>query len=208
MESLLRLRRYLETPEARAPEPGQACELCGAPVGQAHPHVLETAARRFLCSCRACYLLFTHAGAAGGRYRSIPDRYLKLTGAALDPAQFGIPVAVAFFFRISAAGRVLAFYPSPAGATESALPAESWEDTLRAYPALTSMEQDVEALLVWNTRGRAESWIVPVDACYELVGRIRKRWRGFDGGAEVWREIDAFFAAAGEREQGRAPWLT
>jgi hypothetical protein len=26
------------------------------------------------------------------------------------------------------------------------------------------------------------------------VGRIRRRWKGFDGGEEAWQEIDAFFA--------------
>ena len=30
--------------------------------------------------------------------------------------------------------------------------------------------------------------------CYELVGRIRRRWKGFDGGEDAWTEIDAFFA--------------
>ncbi len=35
---------------------------------------------------------------------------------------------------------------------------------------------------------------MPIDACYELVGRIRRRWRGFEGGEEAWREIEGFFA--------------
>jgi hypothetical protein len=32
-----------------------------------------------------------------------------------------------------------------------------------------------------------------VDACYELVGIIRRHWRGFDGGAEARASIEQFF---------------
>jgi hypothetical protein len=41
-----------------------------------------------------------------------------------------------------------------------------------------------------------------VDACYELVGRIRRHWTGFEGGEEAWLEIDAFFAGLPAREAG------
>jgi hypothetical protein len=174
--------------------------MCAAEIPQAHPHVLEIAARRFVCACRACYLLFTRQEAAGSKYRSIPERYLRLSALALDPGQLGIPVGMAFFFHNSSLARVLAFYPSPAGATESELPAESWDEAVRAQPALETLEPDVEAVLVCASRGRSECWLVPIDACYELVGRIRRHWKGFDGGEEAWREIDAFFAAARERE--------
>ncbi len=30
-----------------------------------------------------------------------------------------------------------------------------------------------------------ECYIVPIDACYELVGHLRLLWRGFDGGSEA-----------------------
>src|SRR5262249_57742651 len=61
---------------------------------------------------------------------------------------------------------------------------------------LTTLAADVEALLVRSVqrRGGFECYIVPIDACYELVGRIRRRWKGFDGGEDAWTEIDAFFA--------------
>ena len=60
--------------------------------------------------------------------------------------------------------------------------------------AAVPVEADIEALLVYRRKGAAEAWIVPVDACYELVGRIRRWWRGFDGGHEVNEEIERFFA--------------
>ena len=42
---------------------------------------------------------------------------------------------------------------------------------------------------------------MPIDACYELVGHLRRLWRGFDGGREAHEAIDAFFAGL----RGRAP---
>ena len=57
------------------------------------------------------------------------------------------------------------------------------------------MEPDAEALLVDRARGARRCWIVPVDACYALVGLIRRRWHGLTGGTEVWKEIGAFFDA-------------
>jgi hypothetical protein len=32
-----------------------------------------------------------------------------------------------------------------------------------------------------------------MDKCFQLVGIIRRNWRGFSGGEEVWKEIDNFF---------------
>ena len=41
-----------------------------------------------------------------------------------------------------------------------------------------------------------QSYLVPIDACYEFVGRLRMLWRGFDGGQEVREFIDEFFEHA------------
>jgi hypothetical protein len=35
--------------------------------------------------------------------------------------------------------------------------------------------------------------VVPIDACYELVGKLRLLWKGFDGGQEAREAIDSFF---------------
>ena len=40
---------------------------------------------------------------------------------------------------------------------------------------------------------RPSAYIVPIDACYELVGHLRMLWRGFDGGTEANRKLDEFF---------------
>ena len=94
--------------------------------------------------------------------------------------------------------RVSALYPSPAGATESLLPLEAWNSIVQNNPVLQQMEPDVEALLVNRVglaRGAApaEYYVVPIDACYQLVGLIRLHWRGLSGGTEVWKEIGDFF---------------
>ena len=123
---------------------------------------------------------------------------------ALDAGR-QIPVGMVFYVRNSQTGRIAAFYPSPAGATESGLALETWEDMVQAHPVLETLEPDVEALLISRSRdGATQSWIVPVDACYELVGRIRRHWQGFDGGEDARREIDGFFAGLSEREAGSA----
>jgi Family of unknown function (DUF5947) len=203
MEGLLRLRRFLDAPPSRQL---QGCELCGAPFEGTHGHVIDLENRRLMCACRPCYLLFTHPGAAGGKLRSVSERLFRLPDAALSPAQWealDIPVGVAFFLRNSRRDRVLAFYPSPAGATESGLPLETWNEMVAANPELETLEPDTEALLVWRGRKDAQSWIVPVDACYELVGIIRRAWKGFDGG-DAWREIDAFFTGLEDRRRSCA----
>lgn len=183
-----RLRRLVEPP----PPKQEKCELCGAPIAAQHGHIVDMGQRRLLCACRPCYLLFTHSGAAGGKLRSVSERCVRVRRPEIGE----IPVGVVFFIRDSGPAGVKAFYPSPAGATESSVSKETWEEMAAADARIAGMEADIEALLV----SKKEAWIVPVDACYELTGRIKKTWRGFDGGRESWREIDAFFAELKETE--------
>ena len=41
--------------------------------------------------------------------------------------------------------------------------------------------------------------MAPVDACYELVGQLRRVWRGFDGGQQSREQLRMFF----DQVQGR-----
>jgi hypothetical protein len=206
-ETAARLRRFLTPPpKARA---GERCDMCGEPVAEEHSHVVNVETRALMCTCRPCYLLFTNPGAAGGRYRAVPDRYLaaselRITSAEWDELQ--IPVGIAFFFHNSSLGRMAAFYPSPAGATESLLPLGAWTELARVNPVVQSLAPDVEALLARRHRdGLVECFVVPIDACYELVGRMRRTWKGFDGGQQAAEEIDSFFATVRERSGVAAP---
>jgi hypothetical protein len=101
---------------------------------------------------------------------------------------------MAFFFFNSMLGRIVAQYPSPAGATESLLDLSAWDAVTEASPLAREMVPDVEALIVRRSREGNESYLVPIDVCYELVGRIRMHWTGFDGGEEARQDITGFFA--------------
>ena len=194
------LRRVMQ-PRVR-PVPGERCDMCAEPIGETHSHVANVADRRLLCTCRGCYLLFTAAGSGGLRMRAVPEEYQRIDGLAFTQQQWdelAIPVDLVFLFRQSdPAGRrtkLVACYPSPAGATESELDPSTWETLTAANPQMAAMADDVQALLLRRTGpGRFTCLLVPVDACYELVGLVRKHWVGFAGGAEVWERIDEFFA--------------
>jgi hypothetical protein len=206
------LRRFVGS----APRPrrspdgaGERCELCGDPCGPegtvAHPghgHVADVESHAIRCVCRPCYLLFVQRGAAGGRYRAVPDRFVHVPQPELTAAQWDalqIPVRIAFLFRHGDTREWVAFYPSPAGATQSLLALGSWADVVAANPVFADAEPDVEAVLVQSTGTGFEAFIVPISACYELVARVRLTWQGFDGGDEAHAQIEAFFAALRER---------
>jgi hypothetical protein len=157
-----------------------------------------------MCACRACSILFDSGAAGGGHYRLVPDRRLQLADFELDDVRWAdlrIPVDMAFLFRNSEAGKVVAYYPSPAGPTESLLSLDAWDELEDANPWLRTLEQDVEALLVNRSRGKREHFIVPIEDCYRLVALIRTRWRGLSGGTEVWEEIDGFFEGLAGRSK-------
>lgn len=199
MSSMLRrlARAAPSAPPAPQPAPEERCELCGEPLEAGHRHLLDLETRALMCACRACKILFDGEAAGGGHYRLVPERRLALTDFELDDAVWAdlrVPVDMAFFFHDSRADRVVAYYPSPAGATESLLELDAWEQIERANPVLAEMASDVEALLVNRSGDRPDYFVVPVEDCYRLVGLIRAQWRGLSGGSEVWEEIDTFFA--------------
>ncbi|HEV7584549.1 MAG TPA: DUF5947 family protein [Solirubrobacteraceae bacterium] len=197
---LARLARH-ET-RAAPREPLEHCELCSEPIEPEHRHLLDLEARRLLCACRACSILFDRPEGPTARYRLVPSRRLRLDDFELDEPtweRLRLPVEMAFFFHSSAAGRVTAFYPSPMGATESRLEIDAWSELEAANPVLGGMAPDVEALLVDHSRGAWRQWLVPIEDCYRLVAVIRTKWRGFSGGKEVWVEIDGFFDRLEER---------
>ena len=201
--ALAALRPFLGRP-ARVEH--EKCELCATPLPPGdHAHVVNLSSRRLLCACRPCHLLFTTPGAAQGKFRAVPDRIVHLPRLELDWERLQIPVRMAFFFFNSELQRQVAFYPGPAGATESLLDLEAWRDLAAANPQLASLEPDVEALLVHGggQRPRPECFIVPIPVCYELVAQVRLHWKGFAGGEEAWKAVDAFFAELLQRGGGR-----
>lgn len=201
------LRRIIS--ERPIPMVGERCEMCAEPIRDDHPHVVDLESRALMCTCRGCYLLFT-AEEAQLRYRAVPDRYLSFPDFALDARQYDeleIPVGLVFLFNSSVLDRIVAFYPGPAGATESELPLEAWARVVESNPQLSLLRADVEALLLRGTdRGSEFScYLVPIDVCYALVGQLRRVWRGFDGGSEARQAIDDFFADIAARSRPAPP---
>jgi len=210
---LARIRSNRPAPE----QAGERCEMCSEPIRDEHQHVVNVDGRQLMCVCRACYLLFTD-NHADLRYRAVPDRYLAFDGFALDRRAWEalqIPVGVAFFFTNSALERTVAFYPGPAGATESQLDMDAWNAIRGADSRVGLLIDDVEALLVRVPEARAgsadgescepQTYLVPIDACYEFVGRLRMLWRGFDGGQEARAFIDSFFSDIQARAKNVPP---
>jgi hypothetical protein len=170
------------------------CGLCGVELSAEHAHLVDIATRQLSCACDACAVLFSHRGTSN--YRRVGRRVCALPGFQMTDAEWEsllIPIGLAFFVHSTAAGRMLALYPGPAGATESLLPLDSWNPIAARNPALREMEPDIEALLVNRIGAAREHYVAPIDRCYRLVGLIRTHWRGLSGGEEVWSEIGRFF---------------
>jgi hypothetical protein len=190
---------------ARKRAPVERCEMCSRELAFEHQHLVEPTSRKLICACEACAILFD--GQSGTKYKRVPRRVQFLADFQLSDAQWDglmVPIDMAFFFRSTPHGKVIALYPSPAGPTESLLSLETWDDIELANPILKAIEADVTALLVnrvGHNRGSvaAEYYLVPIDECYKLVGLIRSYWRGLSGGTEMWREIGAFFTALRRR---------
>ncbi len=164
--------------------------MCREVLDDRHGHVVEIEQRSIVCACRACYLLFLSEGAAGGKYRSVPERVRHDPGTPLDDADWvklQIPVAMAFFFFNSVLGRVVAGYPSPGGVTECELDLAAWDRLVAAYPLFAAMTPDVEAVFVSTAPNPAARSLPAPDRPVLLAGRRASglRWQGFDGGAEA-----------------------
>jgi hypothetical protein len=198
--SIAALRRI----SRRREDSQERCEICGAGLSDDHEHLYDVDKRQLVCSCAACAVISDVRSMKGG-HRRVPRRYLALTDFRMSDAQWealAIPVNMAFLTTGSDGG-VHCHYPSPAGATESLLTLEGWEELVEQNPILGEMESDVEALLV-NRAGEShelsdaaqhghEYYLVPIDACFELVGLIRVHWRGFSGGKQAWDRLGDFF---------------
>ena len=186
---LATLRRFVRPQVVR-----ERCELCAAPLGTVHSHLLERATRQLRCACQPCAILFSNRPDA--KLLRVSPRADLLSDFQMSDIQWRglhVPIGLAFFVRSSAADQVLAVYPSPGGPTESMIETSAWEELAEQNPVLRELEADVEALLANRLKQTRDHYRVSIDHCYQLVGLIRKHWRGLSGGQEVWREVAAFF---------------
>ena len=197
-----------------APQPaGERCEMCAETIADEHQHVVNVEVRQLMCVCRGCYLLFTEEQAKL-RYRAVPDRYLAFPDFALDRRHWEvlqIPVGLAFFFRNSALDRTVAFYPGPAGATESELDLGAWNDIREADPRVEMLADDTEAVLV---RVPDDETATPqsLSVAHRRLLRVRRqaadavaRVRRRTAGAGVHRRV---LRVARRAQQGRESRMT
>ncbi|HEX3597373.1 MAG TPA: DUF5947 family protein [Polyangiaceae bacterium] len=154
---------------------GPRCDLCSAPLGDAHAHLFEPEPRRVACACAACALLFSDATA--GRYRRLHSRATRVPSATLmedDFRDLELPVRLAFLSPSAVHDQVFAVYPNAAGATESVVPRPAWRALLARTPALAAMTEDTEGLLIDHLGGRSRCFVASLDVCYEFVGLLRE----------------------------------
>ena len=183
-------------------EPLEHCDLCSLALPPEHQHLLEPNARKIICSCDACSILFSDKEKS--KFKRIPRESKLLLNFHLSDALWDellIPINMAFFFFSSRENKFIALYPSPAGATESLLRLDSWNNVIQQNPALQQIKSDVEALLVNRIPKEAEYFLVPIDECFKLVGLIRSKWKGLSGGNEVWQDIVKFFEALKQKSK-------
>jgi hypothetical protein len=172
----------------------ERCDLCHTTVPEDHRHMLHLVERRIVCTCEACWALYS----GNPEYRPTGSRTLFLDGFQCDTELWGalqIPIGLAFFMRSTVTGGVVAFYPSPAGATESELSLEAWAALVTSNPVLEQLDADAEALVVNRMSEPPQYAILPIDTCYALVGLVKSRWEGISGGGAIEQAVPEFLAA-------------
>ena len=192
--ALASLRRF-----ARDRAAVERCELCAAQLAHDHQHLLDRVSRQIACACDPCAILFCDQ--QNGKYVRVPRRIARLDGFSFSELQWQsmmLPINLAFFVR-QPDGGTRAMYPSPAGPMESLISLPAWETLFAGQRALASVEPEVEALLANRIGESPLYFIVPIDACYRLIGLIRTKWRGLSGGGEVWQAIGGFFSDLDQR---------
>jgi hypothetical protein len=177
------------------------CELCPVGLSDDHRHLLHLDERRIICVCETCWSM--RSGDA--EYRATGARTVFLDDFVLADdvwAAFAIPIGLAFMMRSGLDGRIVAMYPSPAGATESELDLDAWSRLVDANPPLARLEPDAEALIVNRLSSPPQHVVVPIDQAYRLVGLIKARWEGISGGTATEDAVAGFFDGLRERTSG------
>ncbi|HZR15949.1 MAG TPA: DUF5947 family protein [Verrucomicrobiae bacterium] len=194
------LRRWAQPSAAT-----ESCEFCNTSLGEEHRHLFELATRKLICVCDPCALRFENVV---GRWKLIPRDARAVPGFQITDPQWeslALPIQLAFFFENSTLGKVIAMYPSPAGATESLLPLANWQELMEACGGNVRLQPDVEALLANRLGPIPRYWVAPIDLCFELVGLMRLHWRGLSGGEKVWGEVEGFFGRLEARAKAGVP---
>ena len=82
MRAFQTLRNLARKPERQV----EHCELCHGELCDDHPHLIELANRRIVCSCEACAMLFT--GRETAKYRRIPRQIRRFVNFRLTDSEW------------------------------------------------------------------------------------------------------------------------
>jgi hypothetical protein len=180
-------------PVARGADADEQCELCTLSLATKHRHLLHLDERRILCVCETCWAV--RSGEA--EFRPVGNRTVRLDEFVLSDerwASFQIPIGLAFFMESTVSGSIVGLYPSPAGATESELDLEAWQQLVADNPVLETLEADAEALVINRLSDPPQHAIVPIDQAYQLVGVVKASWEGISGGRATEEAVEGYFA--------------
>ena len=150
-----------------------------------HPHLLETenAPDPLLLRALRCALQRSRCGHNIAAFRAIPAQLQNFVMSDELWQSLMIPINLAFFYRQSATGIVVAMYPSPAGAIESTLSFDTWSEIESQNPVLSNMQPEVETLLVNRVGQTREYYLAPIDQCYQAGGTHSPALEG-----ALWRQ--------------------
>jgi hypothetical protein len=190
--------------------PVNECELCAESIGSEHEHLLEPAARRVFCTCRACASFVGPPSPPGPRYLRVERRAARLRELEIDDvrwAELGVPVGLAFFTTRRRSAEVVATFPGRAGIIESFVPLKAWSELERRFPFLQKMLPDVEALLVRRSARHRDYFMVSIDHGYELSDVLRGSEAPTSSPelAAVQRFFERLDEQAGQRTHSRRP---
>ena len=190
--SLISKLRRIVHPPLMPPAEAERCSFCGISLNDDHRHLVDVTIKKFMCTCEMCRITLMESS----RYKPLPNRIFALKDFILSDSlwhDFLIPVNMAFFVIRPEQEGAVAYYPAPTGATESKLKMDAWETLVLQNPILENLMPDYEALLINRLDDEAQYYIVPIDQCYKLIGKIRITWQGISGGADVNHVIRDFF---------------
>ena len=190
-------------PPGAAPpaRPGERCDMCVERDPDDHEHVVNLESREPHVHLPGLLPAVQTDGAGGGRYRAVPDRYRSLAdftmpgrvGRAPDPGERGLLLPQ---LDARPGGRVL---PEPGGRHRVAAAARGLGRIVGGQPGRAARWCPTSRRC-WSAArpSRSESFLVPIDACYELVGLLRTSVAGLrrrPGGPR--RPSTRFFAGLG-----------
>ena len=170
---------------SRAAAPRRSTTASGARCApsrsrEPHQHVVNLDSRALMCTCRGCYLLFTSDGAALALPRrarplpvvpGLPPRRRR-SGTALE-----IPVGAGLLLPSSVPAGPWRSTPAPPAPPSPSCRSAAWEPVVGRQPAARHAAARRRGADRAGARGRArtgEAHLVPIDACYELVGLLRQ----------------------------------